>query len=409
MTETANSVQFLVLLFGVLLVVNIFLRMGSKKIGIPSLIGFMTLGFLFRVGDSQIHFLSPGMNQIFNFLADIGLITLLFRVGLESNLKGLIRQIRHASLIWTGDILFSGLLGFVVSYWLLGLELITCLFIGVALTATSVSVSVSVWQEEKAIRSSVGELLIDVAEMDDISGIILMTLLLSAVSGMNSLSKSVAGIDLLKNFGLIILKLFIFGTFCVIFSLLIEKRLLKFFSKRIHSPEPMLIVTGLGFIIAGIGVLLGFSMAIGAFFAGLVFSRDPEAVKWDASFSALYEIFAPFFFIGIGMGVNPQSLTTALGLGGILFVLAVVGKMVGDGGLSLIVTDPKSSALISVSMIPRAEIAMIVMQRGHEMGKWAVSDEVYSAMVIVSLATCVVSPIVLRKFLMKWPQKPEES
>jgi len=255
----------------------------------------------------------------------------------------------------------------------------------------------------------VGELLIDVAEMDDISGIILMTLLLSAVSGMNCVSKALVGIDLVKNFGMIILKLLIFGAFCVIFSLLVEKRLLKFFSKKIHSPEPMLIVTGLGFVIAGIGVLLGFSIAIGAFFAGLVFSRDPESVKWDASFSALYEIFAPFFFIGIGMGVNPQSLTTAMGMGGILFILAVVGKMIGDGGLSMIVTDPVSSALISISMIPRAEITMIVMQRGHEMGKWAVSDEVYSAMVLVSLATCVVPPIVLRKLLSKWPQKPEDS
>lgn len=407
MTETAPSVQLLVLLFGILLVVNIFLRMGSKKIGIPSLIGFITLGFLFRVGDGQIHFLTTEVNQIFEFLADIGLLTLLFRVGLESNLKGLLRQVRHASLIWTGDVFFSGLLGFVVSYWLLGLEFIPCLFISVALTATSVSVSVSVWQEEKAIRSPVGELLIDVAEMDDISGIIMMTLLLSAVGGMSSSSKTVVGIDLVKNFGLIILKFLVFGAFCVIFSLLIEKRLLKFFSKRIHSPEPMLIVTGLGFVIAGIGVLLGFSMAIGAFFAGLVFSRDPKSVKWDASFSALYEIFVPFFFIGIGKGVNPQNLTTTLGLGGVLFVVAVIGKMVGDGGLSMIVTDPISSVLISVSMIPRAEIAMIVMHRGHTMG--TVSDEVYSAMVLVSLTTCVVSPVVLRKLLSKWPQNQEDS
>jgi Kef-type K+ transport system membrane component KefB len=408
-TETAGSIQFLVLLFGGILVLNMFLRMGMKKIGSPSLIGFIALGFLFRLGDSQMHFFSTEANQILKFLADIGLITLLFRVGLESNLKGLLKQARHASLIWTGDIMFSGLLGFTVSYWLLGLELVTCLFVAVALTATSVSVSVSVWQEENVIQSPVGELLIDVAEMDDVSGIILMTLLLSAVSGMSgSIEAFVIG-DLAKILGLILLKLLLFGALCVIFSLLIEKRLLRFFSKRTHSPQPMLVVAGFGFVIAGIGVLLGFSLAIGAFFAGLVFSRDHESVKWDASFSALYEIFAPFFFIGIGLGINPMSLTKAAGLGSILLVLAVLGKLIGDGSLSLVVTDPISSALISVSMIPRAEIAMVIMQRGHQLGEWAVPEAVFSAMVLVTLGTCVISPIVLRKLLKRWPQGPEQS
>jgi len=407
--EAAGSLQVVVLLFGIILVLNIFLRMGSKILGIPSLIGFMILGFLLRVGDGQFRILSSEVFQIFKFLANIGLITLLFRVGLESNLKGLLKQARHASLIWTGDILFSGFLGFVVSYWLLGLASIPSLFVAVALTATSVSVSVSVWQEEKAIQSPVGELLIDVAEMDDISGIILMTLLLSAVVSLKGSAEAVLGIELVKNLGLIVLKLLVFGALCVGFSLFVEKRLMGFFSQKSHSPEPMLVVAGFGFIIAGIGVLLGFSLAIGAFFAGLVFSRDPKSVKWDASFSALYDIFAPFFFIGIGLGINPKTLTSALGLGGILFVLAVLGKLIGDGTLSLAVTDTISAALISVSMIPRAEIAMVIMQKGHDLGPWAVPDSVYSGMVLVSLATCLAAPVVLRILLKRWPQKTTES
>jgi Kef-type K+ transport system membrane component KefB len=409
MTDAVGSIQLLVLLFGGLLVLNIFLRMGMKKIGMPSLIGFLALGFLFRVVDSRTGFMSQEADQVFHFLANIGLITLLFRVGLESNLKGLIKQIHHASLIWTGDILLSGILGFAVSRWFLGLGSIPSLFLAVAMTATSVSVSLSVWQEEDAIRSPVGELLIDVAEMDDISGIILMTLLLSAVAGNAGSAGAAAGAGLARTLGLIILKLLLFGGLCVAFSLFIEKRLLRFFSKRTPSPEPMLIVSGLGIIIAGTGVLLGFSLAIGAFFAGLVFSRDPKSVKWDASFSALYDIFAPFFFIGIGLRMAPESLTRAVGLGSILFVLAVLGKLIGDGTLSLAVTDPVSSALISVSMVPRAEIAMVVMQRGHELGSWAVSDAVFSAMVLVSLTTCVVSPAALRRLLRKWPQQEKDS
>ena len=409
MTETANSVQFLVLLFGVLLVVNIFIRMGLKKIGIPALIGFLIIGLILRWGDNEWQILSQEASEVFDFLAEIGLFTLLFRVGLESNLQGLLKQMRHASLIWLGNVVFSGLLGYVVSAWLLGLDILPSLFIGVALTATSVGVSISVWQEHKATGSPTGELLLDVAEMDDISGIILMVLLLSVVSGIQGGGIQVSAGRLAQAVGLIFLKLLMFGLLCIVFSRYLEEKITRFFEKKTHSPEPMIVVAGLGFVIAGIGALLGFSLAMGAFFAGLVFSRDPEAVKLDTSFCSIYEIFSPFFFIGIGLSINLSSLAPALKWGGLLFLLAVLGKLLGNGILSLAVTGTVSALLISVSMIPRAEITMIIMKRGNELGEWAVPDKVFSAMVLVSLATCLISPLVLRKLLMKWPQQSEDS
>jgi len=408
-TETAVSIQYLVLLFGAILVLNMFLRMGLKNLGVPSLIGFMAVGLAIRFLDGHWPFLSPGVKEVFRFLADIGLFALLFRVGLESNLKGLLKQFRHACLIWVGNILFSGLLGFSVAFWMLRIDVLPSLFVAVALTATSVGVSISVWQEHKATRSPTGELLLDVAEMDDISGILLMALLLSAVSGMAGGGDHVSVGIMIRSVGIILLKLIVFGGVCVVFSRYIEERITRFFERKTHSPAPMIVVAGLGLVIAGIGALLGFSLAMGAFFAGLVFSRDPEAVNLDASFSSLYDMFSPFFFIGIGLSVNFSSLTSALGLGGILFVLAVGGKLIGNGLLSLAVTDAVSALLISVSMVPRAEIAMVIMQRGHQLGEWAVPDSVFSAMVLVSLGTCVISPLVLRKLLKRWPQKSESS
>lgn len=408
MTETAVSIEFMILLFGALLVLNIFLRMGLKNLGVPSMIGFLAVGLLIRWTDGQWPFLTPEAKEVFRFLAHIGLITLLFRVGLESNLKGLLKQFRHACLIWVGNIVFSGLLGYVVAFWLLKLGSIPSLFVAVALTATSVGVSISVWQEHKATQSPTGELLLDVAEMDDISGIVLMAILLSAVSGIEGEAQVSAGV-LSQSIVIILLKLSLFGGFCVVFSRYIEERITRFFERKAHSPAPMIVVAGLGFVIAGIGALFGFSLAMGAFFAGLVFSRDPEAVNLDASFSSLYDMFSPFFFIGIGLSIDFGSLTAVLGLGGILFLLAVAGKLIGNGILSLAVTDTVSALLISVSMIPRAEIAMVIMQRGRALGEWAVPDAVFSAMVLVSLATCVVAPIALRKLLKRWPQEPEKS
>ncbi len=167
----------------------------------------------------------------------------------------------------------------------------------------------------------------------------------------------------------------------------------------------MLLVAGFGFAIAAVAGLLGLSLAMGAFFAGLVFSRDPKAVKLDSSFGTLYDFFVPFFFVAIGFKVTPKSLTGALGLAGVLFAVAVLGKLIGNGALSLIIFIRKeSSTLLAISMVPRAEIAMVIMERGKELGDGAVSDQVFSAMVLVSLATCFLSPVFLRWLLKRWPQ-----
>lgn len=404
MNEPEAGIFLIILLLGGLIVISIFVRSGIKKIGLPSLVGFMLLGFLIRVFDGRWGFWNREVSQIFEFLASIGIIFLLFRVGLESNLKGLLSQIKHAGLIWIGNILFSGVLGFMAAKHLLGLEIIPSLFLGVALTATSVGVSISVWQEMKAVNSPTGELLLDVAEMDDISGIIFMTLLISTAPFLMKGFELSGGEFIGKNIFLLLIKLFGFGIICVLFSLFLEKPVTGFFSKLKHSPDPMLILAGLGLIIASLAGLLGFSLAMGAFFAGLVFSRDPKAVRLDSSFGSLYDFFVPFFFIGIGLDINPESLASAFKFGFVLFLVAVLGKLIGNGLFSMAVTDTKASVLLSLSMVPRAEIAMVVMQKGSELGEWAVPDKVFSAMVLVSLATCILSPVFLKILLRKWLQ-----
>ena len=166
-------------------------------------------------------------------------------------------------------------------------------------------------------------------------------------------------------------------------------------------------VLAIGFIIAAAADMLGFSMAIGAFFAGLVFSRDPEAVKRETSFMPLYELFSPFFFIGIGMSMDPESLHGAAGLGAILLLAAMISKMLADGLPAWMMGTFSSGALIGISMIPRAEIAMVIMHRGLYLKNQAVSAEVFGAMVMVSLGTCLIAPLCVKPLLQKWPQ-PEE-
>ncbi|MBF2016679.1 MAG: cation:proton antiporter [Rivularia sp. T60_A2020_040] len=401
MIESAQTLPLVILLMGVALTLAILIKSLLAKIGIPALIGYLTLGFLLKLADVEWDFLSVEAKEIFEFLAELGIISLIFRVGLESDLLGLLRQLPKALGILIGDVLISGIFGFVTAYFLLKIALIPSLFIATAFTATSVGVSVSVWREKNAISSRNGEILLDVAEMDDIASVILMALLFAAAPSLHdgttvSLFSTVA-----LTSKIFFINAIFFGSLCLLFSRYVEIHLTKFFSKIEKAPDPMLEVVGMGFIIAALAGFLGFSAAIGAFFAGLLFSRDSEAVKMDASFGALYELFTPFFFIGIGLNIDPRALNTGLAIGSILLIAAVISKVIGAGIPAFFATGLTGATLIGFSMIPRAEISMIVMQRGLLLGDWAVPPDVFAAMVVVCAVTSLMVPIFLNYLLTK--------
>jgi len=399
-----QNIPLFILLLGGIVILTILIRPGLKRIGMPPVVGFLVLGILIRLADSHWGFISQGFSDIFGFLATVGIILLLFRVGLESKLAQLMGQLRLASVIWVGDVLVSGALGYVASYFLLGLGLIPSLFIAIALTATSVAVSVGVWQETKALKSPIGQLLVDVAEMDDISGIILMAVLFAVIPILRGGQETALVPVLGRTVGLLLAKLVGFGAFCFFLSRYVEPRITSFLRKFEPVPGQTLALAGGGFIIAALAGLIGFSVAIGAFFAGLVFSRDPRTVRLDTPFTILYELFAPFFFINIGLSIDPGAMTMALGLAGALVAMAFLGKVVGVGGPAARPAGWTGGLLLGFSMVPRAEITMVIMHRGLQLGTWAVPTDVFSAMVIVTLVTAIVPPIIVRALLKRWPQ-----
>lgn len=407
MTPAEQALLLLILLVGAMLVLAILVKAGLERIGVLALVGYIALGLLLRVTDQQWQLFADGEHEVLEFLADIGIISLLFRVGLESKLNELLRQLRRASVVWLGNILVSGLLGFFTAYSFLKLGLIPSLFVGTAMTATSVGISVSLWQEAHAIQSPNGELMLDVAEMDDISAVVMMALLFSVVPVLEHNPEAAILPIMLQTASVFCLKAIVFSVLCFVFSRYAEQSVTHFFQQIEPSPDPTIMVTGIGFITAAIAGLLGFSVAIGAFFAGLIFSRDPEAVKLDASFDTFYEIFVPFFFIGIGLKVDLSILPLALDLGIVLLVVAVLGKLIGVAIPVLPMSGWASATLLGVSMVPRAEIMMIVMQQGLQLGEWAVPSRVFAAMVVVSMATTVLVPLILRPLLRKWPQTAE--
>jgi Kef-type K+ transport system membrane component KefB len=326
------EVPFIILLIGGLIIVSIFVKSLLSKKGLPPLIAFILIGFALRLVNTQVTFLTPTVMEIFEVFAKIGVICLLFRIGLESDIGGLLKQLRQASFIWIIALVVNAVAGFSVTHWLFGFPVLPSMIAGAALTATSVGVAVGVWNEAVKINTKRGKLLIDVAELNDISGVVIMALIFAIApmlkNGIQSAGGDI-GIEVGKALGVVMVELILFGAFCFLFSRFIEERYTNFFIRMESRPDPMITTVGTSFIIAAAAGLLGFSVAIGAFFAGILFSRDPKAVKMESSFNAIYELFMPFFFIGIGLSIDPGSMSTSLYLGSILIVVAFGAMLVG--------------------------------------------------------------------------------
>ena len=244
MIEGETLLLFLVLLVGVTIILAILIKAALERIGIPSLVGYLLLGIAMGFLDEQVHFLNPPVKEVYAFLAELGIISLLFRVGLESNLAGLISQLPRASFILLGNLSFSGILGFLAASKILQLELIPSLFISIALMATSVGISVSVWQEAQALNTDDGELLIDIAEMDDIAAIALMSLFLAMIPVLNGDVEASIVPVFLETLSPFLLKVTFFGSFCLILFNFLELPMTRFFERLEPAPDPMLMVAG---------------------------------------------------------------------------------------------------------------------------------------------------------------------
>jgi len=394
-----QSEYTLLLILGMLLVIAPLARGILERMGIPALVGYILLGIAISALNEHWPFINGPFENTISIFAELGVVVMLFRVGLKSHTSALLKKLPDASLIWIGDVLTNLAFGFVVSRYLLTLPLETSLIIATAFSATSVAVSVVVWDETRKLNTGTGQLLVDVAELDDLSGVLLLALLLAAIPLLGD-GEVAIWTQVSETVFVLILKLALFIAGCFVFSHFLERRFTRVNRKWANSTTGMTIsVLGAGLGIAAVAGYLGFSLAVGALFAGLAFSRDPEAVRAEVKIVYLHDFLAPFFFIHIGMQVNPETIAPSLGMAMLLFIPAVLGKFIGVAGPALRILSPHEAILLGVSMIPRAEIAMIIMYQCRIFGENIVPNSVYTAMVLVAVMTSILAPLFLRRLL----------
>lgn len=395
-----ESFDFLLFL-AIILVSTKILGIFSRKVHMPQVVGALVAGVI--LGPSVLDLVQ--MESDGNFLAytaEIGVILLMFSAGLETDLTELKKNGVSSFIVALCGVLVP-LVGGFATYALYFhtdvsdfKECMKAVFIGVVLTATSVSITVETLRELGHLKGKVGVTILGAAIIDDILGIIVLTV----VTSLEDTSVNPTSI-LLK----IVLYFVVIGIIWFILSKL--KPLLESWDRLRRTSIMSLAFC---FLMAYVSEeFFGIADITGAYFAGLMLCsmKIGDYVNRRASIAA-YLIFSPVFFASIGMKTNLDGLTgNVIVFSIILLLVAILSKVVGCGlGAKLCKYENKEAMQIGVGMISRGEVALIVAQKGYQAGM--LSDALFAPIVLVVIVTTLITPILLG-MVFKGSPKPEES
>ena len=406
-TEKINFVSVL-LPIALILVVCKTLSIGCQKIGLPQVIGYLVAGILL----SLIKFIPN--QQVFNessqeglsFIAKIGVILIMFSAGIGTDLKKVkATGVKSLFITLAGVIVPMGL-GFLMAVLCFGgfAHIATnykeALFYGCILTATSVSVTVATLKELGKLDSEMGTCVVSAAILDDIIGVVVLSLVL----GLDGASNSSTGvIGLLSSWGVdetlgSVISIALYFIVFVSVGLGISKLMNYFAKKYDHHRRIPIYSFAICFVYAWFAEeVFGVADITGAFLAGLILSNNYDKKYIDRRtdiFSGFF--FAPIFFANIGIGMQFKAIDTSFLVFGILFVLmGVIGKLLGCGLTAKICGFTwRESASIGVGMMVRAEVALVCMQKGVDAN--IINPSISTFVVMLILFTSLVSPILLK-------------
>jgi len=362
---------------GVILLAANIGGMISKKLKQPAVLGQIVAGIILGLGIMH-------KTELINHLAEIGVIFLMFIAGLETDVEELKASSKSSSLIALGGVVvpFTFVAGGV---YLVTKDFNTSMFMGVISTATSVSISVQTLREMSQLRTRQGITILGAAIMDDIVGIILLTIMIGFV-------KPGEGMGLPIVLGKI--ALFFVVTFAV--GYIITKLIDRYCEKIDIEDSIVTYALVICFMLAFMSEEFGVAAITGAYFSGVVFSMTRFRHKVSHEISKISStVFTPIFFVAIGMGVNLGAAFTAVKVGSVLIILGSLGKIIGCGlGARMSGFDKQKAIQIGVGMVPRAEVAIIIANLGVRIG--IIGQKELAAVILMVVATTLITPSLLK-------------
>ena len=370
--------MFILQIFIILLATKIAGQI-SNRLGQPSVLGKILVGII--LGPALLGWVHE--SELLTVFSEIGVLLLMFLAGLETDLKEMNRNLKAATFVAVGGIILPIVLGFLGSQYY-DMSVGESIFIGLLLSATSVSISVQTLRELGWLNSKEGTTLLGAAVLDDVIVVILLAVAMSFFAGSDT------------NIALLIGKKILFFVVLILASKWIVPQFIKLFS-RFKVTEAVL---SAGLIIcfsaAYFAEFLGLAGIIGTFFAGIAIAQTDFKKDIEHKVEPIaYGIFVPFFFVNIGVAVSFDGIGNQIGFIVIFSIIAIISKFAGAGiGAKLAGFNTKSSMGVGAGMISRGEVALIIAAMGIESGLLPI--EYYTAMIIVVILTTIVTPPLLK-------------
>ena len=389
-----ESYTYLLLLALILLSTKVF-GLATEKIHMPQVVGALLAGII--LGPSGF-----GVLQSTDFLvkaAEIGVIMLMFTAGIDTDLEEVKRTGVQALVIATAGVmvplLLCGGLYFVFfiddfTYY----NVLKAAFVGSVFSATSVSITVETLNEMGKLKTSTGTTLLSAALIDDILGIIVLSIL----SGLSS-----GGDNPLLVLGRIIL----FFVYTFVVGAVIRKVFLYVSEEHWHSRRVAVWALAFCLLMAYCAEeLFGVADITGAYFAGLILCNVTKSRQFVAKKFTVtsYMVFTPVFFASVGMKTDLKTMNTEILVFALLLVVfAVISKIIGCGlGGKLCRMSNHQALVVGIGMVARSEVALMVAQKGIAAGM--IDPVILPAIVLSIIASALVTPILLKTAISKGPE-----
>lgn len=369
----------------------------SKVVRLPQVVGALLAGII--LGPACLGIVHS--TEMLSNLSEIGVIVLMFAAGLETDIDELKRSGKASFLIALIGVLVPLAGGAAVAYFFNDSTdsnvMLQNIFIGIILTATSVSITVETLKEMGKLSTRAGNAILGAAIIDDILGIIALTVVISMA-------------DESVNIGIVLLKILGFFAFTFVAAVGYHYAFKKWTDNSAVKLRRYVVISFVFCLVLAYcaEVFFGVADITGAFFAGLALSGTKKSEYISKRFDTLsYLLLSPIFFAGIGLKVELPTMNGEIILFTVLLcIVAALTKVVGCGlGAKICKYTSKESIQIGVGMISRGEVALIVANKGEAVG--LMSDKFFAPVIIMVVFTTVVTPVLLKLVFKDKTSEPE--
>lgn len=387
-----TTAQFLLALIAIFVAAKVFGEL-AERLGQPAVLGEIVGGIV--IGVSGLHLVDPH-NATIHLLAELGVILLLFQIGLETDLKKLMSVGGSATTVAFVGVALPLAGGFAFGQFL-GLSFMVSVLLGASLTATSVGITARVLSDLGHLQDDESQVILGAAVVDDVIGLVLLTLVSTLAAGGELTAIGVTRVTAVA-FGFIILAI-VAGSKLAPWLVRVVDRVNVarglFFASVVFA-----------FLLAYLAQRVGSAMIIGAFAAGLVLTRTEKGKQIQREVHDVAQFFIPIFFVVVGAAVDLKTLDPFqiesrrfLLIGLALTVIGIAGKVAAGAA---VLTKGLRRIVVGVGMIPRGEVGLIFAQVGLATG--LLTGGLYSAVAMMVMVTTLITPPMLRRLLV--PKTP---